>query len=68
MTIAEFPSFAREHWERLRSQIREGTYRPAPVRRVFIPKPDGSQRPPGHTDGAGSSDPAGHRPSAHPAL
>ena len=45
MTIAEFPAFAREHWERLRSQIKEGNYRPAPVRRVFIPKPDGSQRP-----------------------
>jgi RNA-directed DNA polymerase len=45
MTIAEFPVFAREHWERIRAQLREGTYRPAPVRRVFIPKPDGSQRP-----------------------
>ena len=45
MTIDDFPAFAREHWERIRSQISEGTYHPAPVRRVFIPKPDGSQRP-----------------------
>lgn len=45
MTIAEFPAFARQHWERIRAQLRAGTYRPAPVRRVFIPKPDGSQRP-----------------------
>jgi RNA-directed DNA polymerase len=45
MTIAQFPAFARQHWERIRAQLRDGTYRPAPVRRVFIPKPDGSQRP-----------------------
>lgn len=45
MTIDAFPAFAREHWERIASQVKEGTYRPAPVRRVFIPKPDGSQRP-----------------------
>ena len=45
MTIDEFPAFAREHWERIRSQLKAGTYRPAPVRRVFIPKPDGTQRP-----------------------
>ena len=31
----------------LRADLREGTYRPAPARRVEIPKPDGSRRPPG---------------------
>jgi len=45
MTVAAFPAFCREHWPRIRHAIEEGTYNPAPVRRVFIPKPDGSQRP-----------------------
>ena len=45
LTIEQFPAFFREHWERLRSALMAGTYRPAAVRRVFIPKPDGSQRP-----------------------
>jgi RNA-directed DNA polymerase len=45
MTIQEFSGFARQHWLRIRSALREGAYRPAAVRRVFIPKPDGSQRP-----------------------
>jgi RNA-directed DNA polymerase len=31
----------------LQRDLREGTYRPAPARRVDIPKPDGSKRPPG---------------------
>jgi RNA-directed DNA polymerase len=44
MTIGDFPAFAREHWERIASQLRKGIYHPAPVRRVFIPKPDGTQR------------------------
>ena len=29
----------------LAADLREGTYRPAPARRVDIPKPDGSKRP-----------------------
>ena len=45
MTIGDFPEFAREHWERIASQLRKGIYHPAPVRRVFIPKPDGTERP-----------------------
>lgn len=45
MTIAQFPAFARQHWEKIRSRLMAGTYHPAPVRRVFIPKPNGDLRP-----------------------
>jgi RNA-directed DNA polymerase len=45
MTVEQFPAFSRGNWPRIRSALMAGTYRPAPVRRVFIPKPDGSQRP-----------------------
>ena len=40
-----FPAFARQPWERLRSALEEGTYRPAAVLRVMIPKATGGQRP-----------------------
>ena len=45
MTVGAFPAFAREHWPRIAHALMEGTYRPAPVKRVWIPKPDGSKRP-----------------------
>jgi retron-type reverse transcriptase len=31
-------------WPRIREQLLSGTYRPSPVRRVTIPKPDGGER------------------------
>ena len=45
MSIDAFPEFARHHWERIRSALEEGTYRPAAVLRVMIPKATGGQRP-----------------------
>ena len=41
MTVEAFPAFAREHWPRIAIAIREGNYRPAPVRRVWIILPAG---------------------------
>ena len=41
MTVEDFPAFAREHWPRIATAIRNGTYRPAPVRRVWIILPAG---------------------------
>ena len=45
MTVEDFPAFARKEWPRIAKAIAEGSYRPAPVKRVWIPKPDGTQRP-----------------------
>jgi RNA-directed DNA polymerase len=44
MTIDDARSYLREHWPAIRSQLLGGTYRPQPVRRVEIPKPDGGVR------------------------
>ena len=45
MSIKDFPKFAADHLPRIVAQIREGRYAPAAVRRVWIPKPNGEERP-----------------------
>jgi RNA-directed DNA polymerase len=43
-TIDETRDYLREHWPTFREQLLNGTYRPQPVRRVEIAKPDGGVR------------------------
>jgi hypothetical protein len=40
MTVQELMGY-REHWPRIREEIRSGAYRPQPVKTVEIPKPGG---------------------------
>lgn len=44
MRMEDFPECARSNLPAIRQALREGTYRPSPVRRVTIPKPNGGER------------------------
>ncbi len=45
LSIAAFPAYMKLHGERVRAALQAGTYEPSPVRRTYIPKRDGGQRP-----------------------
>jgi RNA-directed DNA polymerase len=44
MKVSELPGYLKQHWPTIREQLWSGTYRPQPVRRVEIAKPDGGMR------------------------
>jgi len=44
MTVEQLPGYLKQHWPAIREQLLRGTYKPQPVKRVEIPKPDGGIR------------------------
>jgi len=44
MTVTQAGAYLKRHWLKIRAAILDGTYRPLPVRRKDIPKPDGGVR------------------------
>ncbi|MFC5668507.1 group II intron reverse transcriptase/maturase [Kitasatospora misakiensis] len=44
VTTAELRPWLLVHWPAVRAELDAGTYRPAPVRQVIIPKPGGGER------------------------
>jgi RNA-directed DNA polymerase len=43
--VGDFIDYVQRHWRQVRQQIETGRYKPQPVKRVEIPKPDGGKRP-----------------------
>jgi RNA-directed DNA polymerase len=44
MTVNQLGDYLKQHWPAIREQLLSGAYRPKPVKRVEIPKPDGGVR------------------------
>lgn len=45
VTIGSYGKELEQNIQALQRELHKGTYRPAPIKRVYIPKPDGSKRP-----------------------
>ena len=44
MTVEQLPGYLKRHWPKIKQDLLNGCYKPFPVRRKDIPKPDGGTR------------------------
>jgi len=44
MTVAELQGYLHTHWQQIRKELLDGTYKPSPVKRHELPKPGGGTR------------------------
>src|SRR6266403_1154223 len=44
ITVNQLDDYLEQHWQAIREQLLSGAYKPKPVKRVEIPKPDGGVR------------------------
>jgi len=44
MIVEQLPAYLKKHWPTIRAELLAATYKPQPVKRVEIPKPDGGVR------------------------
>jgi RNA-directed DNA polymerase len=44
VTVDDLAGHLRQHWPRIKAELRTGTYRPPAVRGIEIPKPNGGTR------------------------
>jgi RNA-directed DNA polymerase len=44
MTVEQLPDYLGRSWPTIRQELLNGHYKPQPIKRVYIPKPDGGQR------------------------
>src|SRR5690606_41369730 len=44
VTVAELQAYLNTHWAQVKAELLAGTYKPAPVKQVEIPKPGGGVR------------------------
>jgi RNA-directed DNA polymerase len=44
MSVQQLPGYLKQHWPAIREQLLSGAYKPQPIKRVEIPKPDGGVR------------------------
>ena len=45
ISVEAFPGHMGPHWSKVRAKVLEGRYKPAAVKRVYIPKGNGGERP-----------------------